>query len=216
VSDVGESDLRPAVLVDRGEYRLVGSRIRKADSTTRGRWLSVIGCHDVLRVIEADQRGLVPMNGREFAEAWGIGTMRTWDTWQSVMETAGVLSEVPGGFEVSPLERLPVGAKTPLTRAIAIDSMRYRLGVQRLARLDEDGRRWWSALGVWGLMRFVEGDPSTRVVPFSATELAETYGVDPRTWARLLELLEEAEFGAPAATGWQCAAFRAKRRGAKS
>lgn len=216
MSDVSESDLRPAVLVDRGDYRLLASRIRKADSGTRGRWLSIIGCFDVLRIVEADQRGLVPMNGREFAEAWGLGTMRTWDTWSSVLEAGGVLTEVAGGFELPALDRLPVGVKTPLTRAIAIDAMRYRLGVQRLARLDVDGRRWWSALGAWGLMRFVEGDPSTRVVPFSSTELAESYGVDPRTWAKLLELLEEAEFGAPAATGWQCAAFRAKRRGSRS
>ena len=215
-----ERDLRPAVLIDRSAYRLTAARARRADQASRARWLSALGALDVLTIIESDRQGRVPMNGREFAEAWNIGTVRTWFTWQSILVEAGALEEISGGVQISgmqvqALETLQVGERAPLRRASAIDPMRYRLGVQKLTRLDPDGRRWWMALGAWGLMRFVEADPSTRVVPYSASELAETYGVDPRTWGSLMsDLLEPAGFGAPVDGG--CERRRAIRRAARS
>lgn len=196
-------------MIDRAPYRVAASALRAADGGRQSRWWACLGVWDVLRIVEADEQGLVEMSGSEFCAIYGL-SRSAWREWLRLLVTAELVTPLPRheGFLVDQLD-------TEITtgQRVAIDPVAYRVAVVHLQRVAEEAqsRRWWMALGCWGLLRTVDAAPGSRILPYSTEELASMWEVDKRTMAGWFRLLAEANFVEPlpdGAVGWRMALLR--------
>lgn len=207
MEDLEESTEKLPVLIDPVVYRVVVERLRRSEGQgARSRWLAILGAWDVMRIREADSAGMVMLHASEWCESWGLDES-TWTGtasrrgWFQVLAGEELVSEVPLGYQVTALPRLSPEDqrryRPAAGRPVPIDPVRYRIHVERLRALDAGGRRWWWAIGAWGVLRMLECNPGTRVVPLTRPELAEMWGVDPAAWAGWMDLLSAADLVSP-------------------
>lgn len=238
MSDAGELDgaLEPQlpVLVDPQLYRVVVERLRRLDADAgRSRWLGILAAWDIMRIREADRSGLVRLHGVEWCETWRLDPQtwvgRTGDarpSWYGILHEANLVDEVPDGYQVDPLPRLrPDEQIRPgKGKPVVIDPVRYRIHAERLRDLSRSkgpgggeagNRSWWAALGAWGVLRMIECDPATRIVPHTRATMAEAWRIDPRSWDSWMELLAAADLLTVTPEGFDKLAQLRRRRRAR-
>lgn len=199
----------------RPAYRAAAAALRRADPSGQ-RWLAAWGSWEILRVFHARPDGRVrlardPTAGSpsEAALAEAVGADRkTWRAHRDLLTAAGLLARhEDGGWAISGMDRLEGRRPDGSLRASHLHSHRAQMAVavRALRAADPTGRRWRAAFGAWSLLRHLRAAWATGEGTVGLAEIRRWLGVDRKTWARRVELLEQAgllEVEEPAGSWW--------------